>query len=198
MYASVFQEIFSLRVFWSKFCTDFWFVPCLLPASLIPSHPVPSLMWSSSCLVKSTINEVIVIHFSVSCSLLSRRYRYSPCSQTPPLYVLPLMWNQVSHPYKTTNRITVWYTLISACLGNTLEGKFYDLSGNKHFPEIICSSFLLACRSDYLAVVPVYWNFSAMKMDLLSVFILWLCHILMTWHEHITFSLCLLIGQHSC
>jgi hypothetical protein len=45
-----------------------------------------------------------------------------PCSQTP-VYVLLLVWDQVSHPYKTTGRIMVLYVLTFTFLDSRRDDK---------------------------------------------------------------------------
>jgi hypothetical protein len=61
--------------------------------------------------------------------------------------------DQVSHSYKTTGKITVSYILICVFRDSRREYKYSELSGSKHYPNLICSRF---------------WK------DLLAVLMLWL------------------------
>jgi hypothetical protein len=50
-----------------------------------------------------------------------------PCSQTSPVYVIPLMYvrDQVSHPYRPAGKIILSYILIYMFLGSRQEDNFF-------------------------------------------------------------------------
>jgi hypothetical protein len=68
------------------------------------------------------------------------------------------LWDQVWHPYKTTGKTIVLYTLIFAFMYSTLEEKYSAPNDSKHYPTSICYSFLKKCRFDLLGLLPNIWT----------------------------------------
>lgn len=64
----------------------------------------------------------------------------SPCSHTTPVYFFfSLEWDQVSHPYNTTGKISVLYILIKRFQIAHEETEYFEFNCSKHYPNFICS-----------------------------------------------------------
>jgi hypothetical protein len=86
----------------------------------------------------------------------SRRMRWAGHARilkNPQSVFLP----QVSHPYSTTDKITVLYILILFSLYDG-QTKDFGLNDSKHSLNLICSSFHRECHSDLLVSSANIWG----------------------------------------
>jgi hypothetical protein len=77
--------------------------------------------------------------------------------------------DQVSHPYSTTGKITVFYILIF---------RFFDMRREEkrfwtEYDVLLISSWMSFW---FVSVVPKYLNFATFSNDSLAILIFWFCH----------------------
>jgi hypothetical protein len=86
-----------------------------------PWFYLPNGNWGQVQIMKLPTLQLPPFH----CYFIPLRSKYSPkhLCQTPSAYALPLMWDQVSHPHKTTGRIMILYILTFTFLDSSQEDK---------------------------------------------------------------------------
>jgi hypothetical protein len=132
-------------------------------------------LWSFSfCrLLQPTANSSLLGPKSLLSTLVSNTFTL--CSS--------LMWDQFSHPYKTTGKVTVLYILIFQFTKGTGKQET-EQNDTKHSPNLIRSHFLLQCHFDLLLLFPSTCTFLPFK-GFFRVSKLWFCPTFLWRDEHI-------------
>jgi len=85
----------------------------------------------------------------------------------------PNVSDQVSHPYKTTGKVIVVYTLIFKFLDSKLEDKIFRIEWYQTFPDFNLQLISSWIEFWFFKVVPKYLKSSTFSNELLSICILW-------------------------
>ena len=107
--------------------------------------------------------------------------------------------DQVSHPYKTTGKITVLYIFIFKFLVSKLEDSRFCTEWQQAFPEF--NLLLLSSRMGlwFVKAVHKHLNSSTISKDLLLVFMVWFfpCK-LVSSHDYLLWNCALLVCYAAC
>ena len=132
------------------------------------------------------------------CYLVPPRSKYfpqHPVLKHPQLPFLRSVNDQVSHPYKTTGKITVLYILIFKFLDSNLEDKRFCTEWYQAFPDLNLLLISSAIEIWFVKVVPKYLNSSTLSNVLLWILTLWIRPAF--WSRNMTMYL-VLSAQVSC
>ena len=133
-------------------------------------HP-SSTGWGVQILSSSLFS---FLHSSVTSSLLGQNILLIALfSNTLSRLTSPNVSDQVSHPYKTTDKLIVVYTLIIKFLDSRLEDKIFRIEWQQAFPNFNLQLISSWIEFWFVKIVPKYVKSSTLSNELLSIFILW-------------------------
>jgi hypothetical protein len=136
--SGIFPSCFPIKILYAFLFSHACYMPC-------PSHPsnYSNYIWQS--IISSLLGPNILLSTLLSNTL-------SLCSSFN-------VRDQVSHPYKTTGKIIVFYILIFTFLDSRREDKKgSELNGSNHYPTLIYSYFPHGSNFDLLLWSPNIWN----------------------------------------
>jgi hypothetical protein len=93
--------------------------------------------------------------------------------------------DQVSHPYKTADKIIVLYILIFTFIHVRREDRRFWTVWKEAFPELNLLLIPLLMQLWFVSVVPKYFNFATFSKDLLATFIHTTCNLIKTLLQEI-------------